>query len=221
MKSREDFINSVWEKSQLAQEQERIRKDKHQQRYRILLRYGRYAAVVSACMIVGVGLWSPDFNSIDKSNGSGELAKQESYTECNGADEIFDDNSSQIGSDGFVEKGASFESELRKESKKEYEYYYLPIAVEICEINVSDTDSEEKGAYEPLRLTGDSVIEAMEWFYKFPESSVYTQEEYEQLERKKIEGKIYKFTMDCSDGADSEGVDRIFYVLTESTLPEF
>lgn len=225
MKSREEFIDSVWKKSQIVLETEEEACKWRSQRYRLLMSFGRHAAVVSACMILGAGLLSSAFDNVDKLaeyNSESDINSKydlEKDSEKNSADKISNDDGAETSGDCFMEKEAPSDSKCNAGKAGDEQisaYYALPVAVEICEIQNEGIDS-----YNSRRITGDSVIDAVEWFYGLDDELVYTQEEYEKLNKEIIKGKIYKFTMDCSDGDDSEGVDRIYYLLMSGMPPEF
>jgi len=237
LKNRDEFIQSVWEKSERAMAEEKARKRRRRQA-------GGMAAA-AACLALVIGITSGGgpaelLGDLLGGTSSDEAAVNDALVmfegEAQGADAVTaaDDSDGEpvapscagdaaVSCDGapagvLKMSDAELYGLLREETEAAQKsedsdimgYFCLPIGVEIS-IYTGDCsevmyENSEKG-----------VMEYMQWLYSLPEDQVLTTEEFENL--KEIPTGFYKFTMDFSLGADTEGVDRIFYITGEVTLP--
>ncbi|MBQ1959353.1 MAG: hypothetical protein II354_02900 [Firmicutes bacterium] len=221
MKTRDDFIQSVWEKSEKALIEERRKK---------VQRRRRAGGLVAACLILVAGTTyalnpaflapgSTDEAIYESDNAEGEAVSSptSSYGAPAGSD------SAEVSYDGaFVGSTKLSGEELYDAMRKETDaaeksmdskpgdlmaYYCLPVGVVI--------ETPEGAAL----YAGEEkeVMKYMKWFYSLPEDQIMTAEEYESL--KEIPTGYYKFTMDQSIGADTESVDIVFWITGDVTLP--
>lgn len=245
MKNRDDFINSVWEKSEKAMTEERARKGRRRQA-------GGLAAC-AACLALVIGITSGGGPaellgdllggaSSDEAFNEGvvmyDAESQDAY-DVKDAATSSDDGSevpvspscagdTAVSLDGaptgaLQMSDADLYGVLREETEAAEKskdsdiigYFCLPIGVQIEDnngsllINTDAAGNEEK--------CEELLLKYMKWFYSLPEDQVLTTEEFENLNE--IPTGFYKFTMDFSLGADTEGVDRVFWLVGEVTLP--
>ena len=195
MKTRDEFIKSVREKSEIAlAEKEAARADKKIKKKRII----SWSATAAACLVIAVSAGSIGSLGSMVNKGS-DVFMPEQY-EANGT---YRDDIASIAEPGnaATDSYGSADKHL----------YMLP-AVIVLE------DLEEGSGF---GITGDNIAVYMDWFYNLPDEMKLTQEEYEE-ECKKAEPEStvrYRFTMDLSQGEDKEGVDRTFYIVAGVELP--
>lgn len=238
MKTRDDFMQSVWEKSEKAMAEER--KKKVQRR--------RWAGgLAAACLTLVIGITSaggaeeliahlsgaafPDEAVIEVQDADNAAAGETvssptvQYGEPSGSDSVQADSADdmEVAYDGTLPGAAKLSNEeLQEELRKGLEdaekskdndflaYYCLPVGIEIAICTEKCREIE--------RITGEAeVTEYMKWFYGLPEDQVLTDEEFQSL--KEIPTGYYKFTMDLSWGADTEGVDLVYWIVGEVSLP--
>ena len=264
MKNRDEFIQSVWEKSEKALEEERAQKARRRSVYKL----GAAAAACFMLLAGAAGLGGPQavYDSIfgvgsdgaaaDSAVMEGESAGGSVYdTEMqdvvnttsdqelgypedpdmypdggddmiHGAD-VYDGATSMpsMALDGALNMGGLDDKELygelreqTKDAEKGKEdsdkdlmaYIFLPTGIEI----------ECYGGPDGVAMytaDEDEIIKYMRWFGSLPEDQVLTTEEFNNL--KEIPTGYYKFTMDCSVDAETEGSDRVFWLIGEISLP--
>lgn len=195
MKTRDEFIKSVREKSEIAMvEKEAARTEKRIKKKRII----RWSAAAAACLVIAVGAGS--IGSI------GSIVNKET----DGADTAGTLNGAAMESAASTaELGDAAAAGSYGDAGKHL--YMLPAGIVL-------EDLEEGSGF---GITGDNIAVYMDWFYNLPDEMKLTQEEYEE-ECKKAEPERtvrYRFTMDFSQGEDKEGVDRVFYILDGVELP--
>lgn len=253
MKDRDEFIQSVWEKSEKAKAEEMAVKA----RRRSLYKFGAAAAACAMLLAGAAGLGGPQavyeglFDVVsDSAAGNGMTEDGSTYSDefqhIEMAGTTADDQecvapaepgSTNDGSDSnsAAMPGMSLDGslitddltdkdlygQLREQAKSAQKtqesqvdgfmgYYFLPIGIEI----------ESCGGPEAFAMyTGDEgeVLKYMNWFYNLPEEQVLTTEEFQSL--KEIPTGYYKFTMDCSMDAETEGSDRVYWLVGEICLP--
>lgn len=205
MKTRDEFIKSVREKSEIAMaEKEAARAEKKIKKKRIM----RWSVAAAACLVVAVSAGSignvgsmfntgtddfmPEQNGADGSEAAGTLDVTD-----------MEDTASTIepGDAAAADSYGSAEKHL----------YMLPAGI-VLEDLVEGSRTE---------ITGEDIAEYMDWFYNLPDEMKLTAEEYEQkCKKSEPESTVrYRFTMDRSLGEDKEGVDRIFYIVDGVELP--
>ena len=216
MKTRDEFIKSVREKSEIAMaEKEAARADKKIKKKRII----SWSATAAACLVIAVGAGSigtigsivnkgtdgadtagtSDGAAMEGSTGTAELGGQTMPQEP--AKGIYDDAVTDA-------EGTDMEKPYGTAGKH---LYMLPAEIVL-------EDLEECSS---LGITGDNIAIYMDWFYNLPDGMKLTAEEYEEeCNRAEPERTVrYRFTMDFSQGEDEEGVDRVFYILDGVDLP--
>ena len=195
MKTRDEFIKSVREKSEIAMaEKEAARADKKIKQKRII----RWSAAAAACFVIAVGAGS--IGNIGSTFNTGEAGSDTAVT----LDGATLENTAGTAGQGGAPAADSYGSAGKH-------LYMLPAGIVL-------EDLEECSS---LGITGDNIAIYMDWFYNLPDEMKLTQEEYEE-ECKKAEPEStvrYRFTMDLSQGEDKEGVDRIFYIVDGVELP--
>lgn len=193
MKTRDEFIKSVREKSEIAMaEKEAARAEKKIKKKRIIM----WSVAAAACFVIAVG--AGGIGSIMDTGANGFLPEQ---YEVNGTYRYDVDSTIEMGD-------AAAEDSYGGAGK----YLYMLPAGIVLEDLANDNRTE---------ITGEDIAEYMDWFYNLPDEMKLTAEEYEE-ECKKSEPKStarYRFTMDYSLGEDKEGVDRIFYIFDGAELP--
>ena len=195
MKTTDEFIKSVREKSEIAMaEKEAARADKKIKQKRII----RWSAAAAACFVIAVGAGS--IGSIGSIVNKGTDGADTAVT----LDGATLENTAGTAGQGGAPAADSYGSAGKH-------LYMLPAGIVL-------EDLEEDSGF---GITGDNIAIYMDWFYNLPDEMRLTQEEYEE-ECKKAEPERtvrYRFTMDFSQGEDEEGVDRVFYILDGVDLP--
>ena len=216
MKTRDEFIKSVREKSEIAiAEKEAARADKKIKKKRII----SWSATAAACLVIAVGAGSigtigsivnkgtdgadtagtSDGAAMESSTGTAELGGQTLPQEP--AKGIYDDAVTDA-------EGRDMEKPYGTAGKH---LYMLPAGIVLEDLETGDG----------LGITGDNIAIYMDWFYNLPDEMKLTAEEYEE-ECNRAEPKStvrYRFTMDFSQGEDKEGVDRTFYIVDGVEMP--
>ena len=188
MKTRDEFIKSVREKSAIAMaEKEAARAGKKIKQKRII----RWSAAAAACLVIAVSAGS--IGSIGSMVNKGSDVFMPEQYEANGT---YRDDIASIAEPGnaATDSYGSADKHL----------YMLPAGIVLEDLKTGDG----------LGITGDNIAIYMDWFYNLPDEMKLTTEEYEE-ECKKTEHVRtirYRFTMDFSQGEDKEGIDRIFYI---------
>lgn len=193
MKTRDEFIRSVREKSEIAMaEKEAARTEKKIKKNRII----SWSAAAAACLVIAVG--AGGIGSIMDTGADGLLPEQ---YEANGTYRYDVDSTIEMGDAAAEDSYGSAGKHL----------YMLPAGIVL-------EDLEEGSG---LGITGDNIAIYMDWFYNLPDEMKLTTEEYEEeCEKSEPERTVrYRFTMDLSLGEDKEGVDRIFYIVDGVELP--
>ena len=216
MKTREEFIKSVREKSEIAiAEKEAARADKKIKKKRII----SWSATAAACLVIAVGAGSigtigsivnkgtdgadtagtSDGAAMESSTGTAELGGQTMPQEP--AKGIYDDAVTDA-------EGTDMEKPYGTAGKH---LYMLPAGIVLEDLETGDG----------LGITGDNIAIYMDWFYNLPDEMKLTAEEYEEeCNRAEPESTVrYRFTMDFSQGEDKEGVDRTFYIVDGVEMP--
>ena len=195
MKTRDEFIKSVREKSEIAMaEKEAARADKKIKKKRII----SWSATAAACLVIAVSAGSIGSLGSMVNKGS-DVFMPEQY-EANGT---YRDDIASIAEPGnaATDSYGSADKHL----------YMLPAGIVL-------EDLEEDSGF---GITGDNIAIYMDWFYNLPDEMKLTAEEYEEeCNRAEPESTVrYRFTMDLSQGEDKEGVDRTFYIVAGVELP--
>ena len=216
MKTRDEFIKSVREKSEIAiAEKEAARADKKIKKKRII----SWSATAAACLVIAVGAGSigtigsivnkgtdgadtavtSDGAAMESSTGTAELGGQTLPQEP--AKGIYDDAVTDA-------EGRDMEKPYGTAGKH---LYMLPAGIVLEDLETGDG----------LGITGDNIAIYMDWFYNLPDEMKLTAEEYEEeCNRAEPESTVrYRFTMDFSQGEDKEGVDRTFYIVDGVEMP--
>ena len=195
MKTRDEFIKSVREKSAIAMaEKEAARADKKIKKKRII----SWSATAAACLVIAVSAGS--IGNIGSTFNTGEAGSDTAVT----SDGATLENTAGTAGQGGAPAADSYGSAGKH-------LYMLPAGIVL-------EDLEEDSGF---GITGDNIAIYMDCFYNLPDEMRLTQEEYEE-ECKKAEPERtvrYRFTMDLSLGEDKEGVDRIFYIVDGVELP--
>ena len=195
MKTRDEFIKSVREKSEIAiAEKEAARADKKIKKKRII----SWSATAAACLVIAVSAGSIGSLGSMVNKGS-DVFMPEQY-EANGT---YRDDIASIAEPGnaATDSYGSADKHL----------YMLPAGIVLEDLETGDG----------LGITGDNIAIYMDWFYNLPDEMKLTAEEYEEeCNRAEPESTVrYRFTMDFSQGEDKEGVDRTFYIVAGVELP--
>ena len=195
MKTRDEFIKSVREKSEIAiAEKEAARADKKIKKKRII----SWSATAAACLVIAVGAGS--IGTIGSIVNKG----------TDGADTAgTSDGAAMENTAGTAEPGGAPAADSYGSAGKHL--YMLPAGIVLEDLETGDG----------LGITGDNIAIYMDWFYNLPDEMKLTAEEYEEECEKPEPGMTvrYRFTMDRSLGEDKEGVDRIFYIVDGVELP--
>ena len=195
MKTRDEFIKSVREKSEIAMaEKEAARADKKIKKKRII----SWSATAAACLVIAVSAGS--IGNIGSTFNTGEAGSDTAVT----SDGATWENTAGTAGQGGAPAADSYGSAGKH-------LYMLPAGIVL-------EDLEEGSGF---GITGDNIAIYMDWFYNLPDEMKLTAEEYEE-ECKKAEPEStvrYRFTMDLSQGEDKEGVDRTFYIVAGVELP--
>ena len=195
MKTRDEFIKSVREKSEIAMaEKEAARADKKIKKKRII----SWSATAAACLVIAVGAGS--IGTIGSIVNKG----------TDGADTAVTlDGATLENTAGTAGQGGAPAADSYGGAGKHL--YMLPAGIVLEDLETGDG----------LGITGDNIAIYMDWFYNLPDEMKLTAEEYEEeCNRAEPESTVrYRFTMDLSQGEDKEGVDRIFYIVDGVELP--
>ena len=195
MKTRDEFIKSVREKSEIAiAEKEAARADKKIKKKRII----SWSATAAACLVIAVGAGS--IGTIGSIVNKG----------TDGADTAVTlDGATLENTAGTAEPGGAPAADSYGSAGKHL--YMLPAGIVLEDLETGDG----------LGITGDNIAIYMDWFYNLPDEMKLTAEEYEEeCNRAEPESTVrYRFTMDFSQGEDKEGVDRTFYIVAGVELP--
>ena len=195
MKTRDEFIKSVREKSEIAiAEKEAARADKKIKKKRII----SWSAAAAACLVIAVGAGS--IGTIGSIVNKG----------TDGADTAgTSDGATLENTAGTAEPGGAPAADSYGGAGKHL--YMLPAGIVLEDLETGDG----------LGITGDNIAIYMDWFYNLPDEMKLTAEEYEEeCNRAEPESTVrYRFTMDLSQGEDKEGVDRTFYIVAGVELP--
>ena len=195
MKTRDEFIKSVREKSEIAMaEKEAARADKKIKKKRII----SWSATAAACLVIAVSAGS--IGTIGSIVNKG----------TDGADTaVTSDGATLENTAGTAGQGGAPAADSYGSAGKHL--YMLPAEIVL-------EDLEECSS---LGITGDNIAVYMDWFYNLPDEMKLTAEEYEEeCNRAEPESTVrYRFTMDFSQGEDKEGVDRIFYIVDGVEMP--
>ena len=195
MKTRDEFIKSVREKSEIAiAEKEAARADKKIKKKRII----SWSATAAACLVIAVSAGS--IGNIGSTFNTGEAGSDTAVT----SDGATLENTAGTAGQGGAPAADSYGSAGKH-------LYMLPAEIVL-------EDLEECSS---LGITGDNIAVYMDWFYNLPDEMKLTAEEYEEeCNRAEPERTVrYRFTMDFSQDDDTEGVDRTFYVVDGVELP--
>ena len=195
MKTRDEFIKSVREKSEIAMaEKEAARADKKIKKKRII----SWSATAAACLVIAVGAGS--IGSIGSIVNKGTDGADTAVTLDGATLENTAGTAGQAGAPAADSYGSA-----------DKHLYVLPAEIVL-------EDLEECSSF---GITGDNIAVYMDWFYNLPDEMKLTAEEYEEeCNRAEPERTVrYRFTMDFSQGEDKEGVDRIFYIVDGVELP--
>ena len=195
MKTREEFIKSVREKSEIAiAEKEAARAEKKIKKKRII----SWSATAAVSLVIAVTAGS--IGSIGSIVNKG----------TDGADTaVTSDGATLENTAGTAGQGGAPAADSYGSAGKHL--YMLPAEIVL-------EDLEECSS---LGITGDNIAVYMDWFYNLPDEMKLTAEEYEEeCNRAEPESTVrYRFTMDLSQGEDKEGVDRTFYIVAGVELP--
>ena len=195
MKTRDEFIKSVREKSEIAiAEKEAARADKKIKKKRII----SWSATAAACLVIAVGAGS--IGTIGSIVNKGTDGADTAVTSDGATLENTAGTAGQAGAPAADSYGSA-----------DKHLYMLPAEIVL-------EDLEECSS---LGITGDNIAIYMDWFYNLPDEMKLTAEEYEEeCNRAEPESTVrYRFTMDFSQGEDKEGVDRTFYIVAGVELP--
>ena len=253
MKSRDEFVKSVWEKSEKALAEEKKKDENLRFFCRNKHKMSRTFVAAAVCVLVVAGtvsiggpeaiyenlfilgtdaaatesMFEKDEQEVQNSAMDREPVSHAAGDTADGETDSMD-SSATITADGALDFAVLEDEALYGELKKQTEealksedattpegsksedlqmYYFLPIGVRIEDFEgnllVDVTDEE-------------SIKKYMKWFYLLPEEQVLTNEEFEKVENPSAS---YKFTMDCSMGADTDSVDRNFWIQGDIQIP--
>ena len=195
MKTREEFIKSVREKSEIAiAEKEAARADKKIKKKRII----SWSATAAACLVIAVSAGS--IGNTGSMFNTGEVGSDTAVT----LDGATLENTAGTAGQGGAPAADSYGTAGKH-------LYMLPAGIVLEDLETGDG----------LGITGDNIAIYMDWFYNLPDEMKLTAEEYEEeCNRAEPESTVrYRFTMDLSQGEDKEGVDRTFYIVAGVELP--
>ena len=195
MKTRDEFIKSVREKSEIAiAEKEAARADKKIKKKRII----SWSATAAACLVIAVGAGSIGTigSIVNKGTDGAETA-------------VTLDGATLENTAGTAGQGGAPAADSYGGAGKHL--YMLPAGIVLEDLETGDG----------LGITGDNIAIYMDWFYNLPDEMKLTAEEYEEeCNRAEPERTVrYRFTMDFSQGEDKEGVDRTFYIVDGVEMP--
>lgn len=205
MKTRDEFIRSVREKSEIAiAEKEAARAEKKIKKKKMM----RWSAAAAACLVVAVSAGSIGNVGSMFNTGTDGFMPEQNGADGSDAAGTLDVTDMEDTASTAERGGASATDSYSSESKN---LYMLPAGIVLEDI-VNDSRIE---------INGEGVAEYMDWFYNLPDEMKLTTEEYEEeCEKSEPERTVrYRFTMDLSLGEDKEGVDRIFYIFDGVELP--
>ena len=216
MKTRDEFIKSVREKSEIAMaEKEAARADKKIKQKRII----RWSAAAAACFVIAVGaggigsigsMVNKGYDGADMAGTSdGAAMKGSTGTAELGGQTMPQEPAKGIYDDAVTDaEGTDMEKPYGTAGKH---LYMLPAGIVLEDLETGDG----------LGITGDNIAIYMDWFYNLPDEMKLTAEEYEEeCNRAEPESTVrYRFTMDFSQGEDKEGVDRTFYIVDGVEMP--
>lgn len=205
MKTRDEFIKSVREKSEIAMaEKEAARAEKKIKKKKIM----RWSAAAAACLVVAVSAGSIGNVGSMFNTGTDGFMPEQNGADGSDAAGTLDVTDMEDKATTAAPGGASATDSYSSESKC---LYMLPAGIVLEDI-ANDSRTE---------INGEGVAEYMDWFYNLPDEMKLTTEEYEEeCEKSEPERTVrYRFTMDLSLGEDKEGVDRIFYIVDGVELP--
>ena len=212
MKTRDEFIKSVREKSEIAMaEKEAARADKKIKKKRII----SWSATAAACLVIAVGAGSiGTIGSIvnkgtDGADTAGAAMESSTGTAELGGQTLPQEPAKGIYDDAVTDaEGRDMEKPYGTAGKH---LYMLPAGIVLEDLETGDG----------LGITGDNIAIYMDWFYNLPDEMKLTAEEYEEeCNRAEPESTVrYRFTMDFSQGEDKEGVDRTFYIVDGVEMP--
>ena len=195
MKTRDEFIKSVREKSEIAMaEKEAARADKKIKKKRII----SWSATAAACLVIAVSAGS--IGNIGSTFDIGEAGSDAAVTS---------DGATLENTAGTAGQGGAPAADSYGGAGKHL--YMLPAGIVLEDLETGDG----------LGITGDNIAIYMDWFYNLPDEMKLTAEEYEEeCNRAEPESTVrYRFTMDFSQGEDKEGVDRTFYIVDGVEMP--
>ena len=195
MKTRDEFIKCVREKSEIAiAEKEAAQADRKIKKKRII----SWSAAAAACLVIAVGAGS--IGTIGSIVNKG----------TDGADTaVTSDGATLENTAGTAGQGGAPAADSYGTAGKHL--YMLPAGIVLEDLETGDG----------LGITGDNIAIYMDWFYNLPDEMKLTAEEYEEeCNRAEPESTVrYRFTMDFSQGEDKEGVDRTFYIVDGVEMP--
>ena len=226
MKSRDEFLESIYEKERIALSRRKIQKK----------RLYRWSAAAAACMVIalcGIGIDDFDRSLADGApgdNGEAYLTEEASPEDQRLKDINNEEKSGDEKKGVSGEKSADFEclpggengssggktpaqppgagktdgTDGADETTEIDSYYCLPLA-----IVVEDSQGQK------TRYNGETVIKGMDWIYTLVgEGKAVTGEELTAKEKKDF---VYKVTAVFSmpDDPDSADADRIYYIFTD------
>ena len=205
MKTRDEFIKSVREKSEIAiAEKEAARAEKKIKQKKIM----RWSVAAAACLVVAVSAGSIGNTGSMFNTGTDGFMPEQNGADGSDASGTLDVTDMEDTASTAAPGGALATDSYSSESKN---LYMLPAGIVLEDI-VNDSRTE---------IAGEDIAEYMDWFYNLPDEMKLTTEEYEEeCEKSEPERTVrYRFTMDLSLGEDKEGVDRIFYIVDGVELP--
>lgn len=231
MKSRDEFLESIYEKEKIALSRHKIQKK----------RFYRWSAAAAACMVIALcGIGIDDFDmsladGADGDNGAAYLTEEASPEELakSGVESTNNDDDKRINGEKGVsgEKSADLESLPGGENgssggkspaqlpgadgtdgtdgtdgaDKITGYYCLPVAI------VVEDGQGKKTHYN----TDEKIRKGMDWIYTLVvEGKAAAEEDLTAKEKKDF---VYKVTAVCSmpEDPDSADADRIYYIFTD------
>lgn len=157
MKTRDEFIKSVREKSEIAMaEKEAARADKKIKKKRII----SWSATAAACLVIAVSAGS--IGNIGSTFNTGEAGSDTAVT----SDGATLENTAGTAGQGGAPAADSYGSAGKH-------LYMLPAGI-VLEDLANDSRTE---------ITGEDIAEYMDWFYNLPEEMKLTAEESESTVR--------------------------------------
>ncbi|MCI8608057.1 MAG: hypothetical protein HFE73_00230 [Firmicutes bacterium] len=223
MKSRDEFLDSIYAKQETALSQRRVYKK----------RFFRYATTAAACIMVMVGIARMDALKPADDSSIYDMAAPESYSAMTDGKEKSDaatvteetskldstkrvePGTEQIGEDTKKEiedkeVGSDYDSEIESDSVSPEDqpivgWYCLPVAIEI----------EDKTGKTVRYHSDQEIFDGMEWIHDVCEQGIAISKE-KLTEEQKTEF-VYKVTAVYSmpDDPDSWDSDRIYYIFQD------